>query len=85
MVIGIGNHHDPDRVDDKFKEITLTSYISDYICQRNDIGYGDAPYENKSLYEKCLMELKIKEKEMNIIIEDVQEEIQKMKKGGWFQ
>jgi len=85
LVIAIGNHHEPDKVDDTFKDITLTTYISDYICQRNDIGYGDAPYENKSLYEKCLIELKIKEKEMKLIIEDVQEEFKKMKNGGWFQ
>ena len=84
LVIAIGNHHEPDRVDDKFKKITLTLYISDYICQRNNIGYCDAPYENQSLYTNCLMELKIEEKAMNFILEDVQEEIQKMKADGWF-
>ena len=49
------------------------------------MGYCDAPYENQSLYIKCLKELNIQEKAMNLIIEDVQKEIQKMKEGGWFQ
>ena len=84
LVIAIGNHHEPESVDEKFKKFVLTTYISDYVCQRNDIGYCDAPYENESLHTKCLKELKIQEKAMNLIIEDVQEEIEKMKKGGWF-
>ncbi len=84
LAIAIGNHHDPESVDKKFKKFVLTTYISDYFCQRNDIGYSDAPYENESLYAKCLRELKIQEKAMDFIIEDVQEEIEKMKKGGWF-
>ncbi len=85
LVEAIGNHHEPDEINDTYKRSSLTLYISDYFCQRNDIGYCDAPYENESLYAKCLMELKIQEKAMNLIIEDVQEEIQKMKNGGWFQ
>lgn len=85
LVMAIGNHHEPDRVDDTFKKITLTSYISDYICQSNEMGYCDAPYENQSLYTKCLKELNIQEKAMKLIIQEVQEEMQKMKKSGWFQ
>ena len=84
LVIAVGNHNKPHMVDDKFKKITLTLYISDYICQRNDIGFCDAPYGNQSLYTKCLTELKIQEDAMNLIIEDVQNEFQKMKKSGWF-
>ena len=85
LVIAIGNHHEPESVDEKIKKFVLTTYISDYICQRNDIGYCDAPYENQSLYAKCLRELKIQEKAMDFIVEDVQKEIEKMKKDGWFQ
>ena len=85
LVRAIGKHHEPEKGDDKYKRITLTSYVSDYICQRNDIGYCDAPEENHSLYTKCLTELQIKKEAMNLIVEDVLEEILKMEKGGWFQ
>jgi len=85
LVKSIGNHHEPDWIDDKLKKSSLTTFVSDYSCQRNEIGYCDAPYEDKTIYVKCLKELKIQEKAMNFIIEDVQEEIEKMKKGGWFQ
>jgi len=84
LVIAIGNHHKPDEVDNKYKKITMTLYISDYICQRNNIGYCDASYENQSLYTRCLMELNIQEEAMNLIIEDVQKEFQKMEKSGLF-
>ena len=85
LVWAVGKHHEPEKVDDKYKKIILTSYVSDYICQRNAIGYCDAPEENHSLYTKCLTELQIKEEAMNLIVEDVLEEILKMEKGGWFQ
>ncbi|MBT4484365.1 MAG: HDOD domain-containing protein [Candidatus Latescibacteria bacterium] len=85
LSVAIGFHHAPNMVKGELKKITLTLYISDYICQRNDNGYCDAPYENQPLFTKCLKELNIKEKAMDFIVEDVQEEIQKMKKGGWFQ
>ena len=85
LVSAVGHHHEPEKVNDKYKIITSTSYISDYICQRNDIGYCDAPVEDHLLYTTCLKELRIHEKAMNLIVEDVQKEIHKMEKGDWFQ
>lgn len=85
LVKSIGNHHEPDWIDDKLQKSSLTIYISDYSCQMNEIGYFDVPYEDKTIYVKYLKELKTQEKAMNFIIEDVQEENEKMKKGGWFQ
>lgn len=82
LVIAIGNHHEPLIVDDKFKKYTLTLYISDYICQKNNIGYCDAPYENQLLYSKCLSELNIQEEAMNLIIKDVHYELKKMGERG---
>ena len=84
LVLSIGKHHEPEIVFESLNIITLTSYISDYICQRNAIGYCDAPVENYPLYTTCLDELHIKEKAMDLIVEDVIEEIRKMEKGGWF-
>ncbi len=80
----IAYHHEPDKVDDEFKEIVSVAYISDYICQRNEIGYCDAPYENQIDYENCLKFLKINKEKMNNTVEEVQQIIHKMKEGGWF-
>ena len=37
LVVAIGNHHEPESVDEKFKKLVLTTYIADYVCQRKDI------------------------------------------------
>ncbi len=84
LVMAIGNHHNPDRVDDKFTKIVSTIFVSRYITQGKKIGYSDSPYENKTLFRKCLMKLKIKEEALNSIIKEVKEEIKKMEKAGWF-
>ncbi|MFC1607310.1 HDOD domain-containing protein [Candidatus Latescibacterota bacterium] len=80
----IAYHHEPDKVDDKLKEIVSVLYISDYICQRNEIGYCDALYEKHIYYADCLKFLGITEDSMNNTIEQIKEIIQKMKAGGWF-
>ena len=81
----MGYHHNPHLVENNFKKIALTCFISDFICQRNNLGYCDAPYVNKTLYNESLEELQIKEKALELIMENVQNEIQKMKQSGWFQ
>ncbi len=83
-ISAIAYHHEPGKVDDEFKEIVSVLYISEYICQRNEIGYCDALYENKTDYENCLNFLKITEESMNNTIEKVQQLMQKMKDSGWF-
>jgi len=84
MAVAIGNHHNPDSVKGEFAKITSIVYISDYISQSKKIGYSDAPYENYALFHKCLMKHKIKNKAIEIIMEEVEEEINKMEEAGWF-
>jgi len=82
--VAIRNHHNPNYADDKFTKIVSIIFISDYITQSKNIGYCDAPYKNTILFQKCLMKLKIKEESIKFIIEEVEEEIEKMSKVGWF-
>lgn len=84
LVVAIGNHHDPFKGNATHKKISLMSFVSDYICQRNDIGYCDAPYENQKAYKKCLMEMNIQESAVNLMVDDMIEEVQKIEKAGWF-
>jgi len=85
LVAALGHHHNPNGIEDEFKTITATLYIADYACQKNRIGYCDSPYKNDILYKNYLIELNIKEKGIDIILEEVQKEIDKMEKTGWFQ
>ena len=83
LVSTIGHHHTPELSDARYGRIVRTLFISDYICQKNDIGYREAPLGNTRRYYKCLTSLNIQEEAMDLIIEDVLIEIDKMKKSGW--
>ncbi len=84
MVNVIANHHNPGNALDEYSEISSITFVSNYIVQNNCIGYRDTPYENKILFQKFLMKLKINERAVNFIIKEVKKEINKMKKAGWF-
>ena len=84
IVAAIGNHCNPDRIDNEFKKTVMTIYIADFIIQSRNIGYVEAPNRNKMLFQKCLMKLNIKEKAVDLIMEEVDEEIKKMERAGWF-
>ncbi|MBA7582461.1 hypothetical protein ES708_24389 [subsurface metagenome] len=85
LVSAIGYHHEPGKANKRYRKNTFITYISDYICQRNEMGFCDASFENDTSYMKCLKEMGIREKAMNLIVEDVCEEIKKMERSGWFQ
>jgi len=84
LVKAIGNHHNTKNVDDKYTKISFTTFIANYAVQDKLIGYCDAPYKNKTLFLKCLMKLNIKEKAIDLIVKEVEKEINKMEKSGWF-
>jgi len=84
LVKAVGNHHNPENVDDEYVNISSTIFVANYVIQDKFIGYCDAPYKNKTLFQKHLMKLKIKEKAIDFIMKEVEEEINKMEKAGWF-
>lgn len=84
LVVSIGHHHTPELSDERHKRIVSALFISDYICQKNDIGYKDAPYGNNLQFYQCCTRLNIQEEAMDLIMEDVLIEMDKMKKHGWF-
>lgn len=83
LVFGIGNHHNPEAIENGISKVISTIFIADYICQMKRIGYCDAPYANKTLFQKCILKLKIKEKALDLIVEEVDKEIKRMQKSGW--
>lgn len=83
LVLAIGNHHNPEAIENGISKVILTIFITDFGCQLRRIGYGDAPYVNKLLFQKCLMKLNIKEKALDLILDEVEKEISDMEKSGW--
>ncbi|MCF7802817.1 MAG: HDOD domain-containing protein [Candidatus Marinimicrobia bacterium] len=86
LVEAVGMHHNPDLVmNQEFERMTMTLYISDYICHRNEIGYTDAPYHNEKGFRKYLKRLNIRGKALEYITKEVKTEIRKLEDDGWFQ
>ncbi|MBN2290091.1 MAG: HDOD domain-containing protein [Candidatus Glassbacteria bacterium] len=80
----LGFHHQPDLAPEDFERNVLTVFVADYICQREKIGYGDAPYTDEALFRSCLVELDVREKALGIILEELKEEIHKLEQTDWF-
>ncbi len=82
----IRHHHGPfDEFqlngDDK-ERMTMTLYLSDYLCHQHQYGYGvNHPLEKKK-YDSCLRTLKIKPHSIEMIMEELSEELKKMEKTG---
>jgi len=84
LAAAIGNHHNPEKVQENFAKITHTVYIADTYCQENGSGYKDAPYKDNSLYRRSLDKMKIQELALNLMFEEVKKEISEMDKQGIF-
>jgi len=84
LAAAIQYHHNFEGVQEEHKKSAQTLYISDTICQNKNIGYCDAPCTSMSSFRNCLMSLKIKQNALDLIMEEVEEEINKMEKAGWF-
>lgn len=84
LIHAMGLHHEPTEVEEEFERIVFTVYIANYICQREKIGYVDAPFRDVNLFNKCLSSSGIKATAMDIIAEELKEEIKKLDQMGWF-
>lgn len=84
LVVGIGYHHYPEEAKDDLSKIAYVVAVSEFACQSKNIGFlENHSKENKQL-GVYLDYLDIKEKALELIVEEVEEEIKKMEKSGWF-
>ena len=84
LCMAIGKHHIPGAVGGRFSKIVSTVFISEYITQNREIGYDESPNKDYTAFQKCLTKLKIREKALDIIVDEVEKEINKMEEAGWF-
>ena len=82
LVEAIGFHHDPDKASPANSKLVSTLYVADYLCQRNGIGFVDAPFENNTLFRECLEMLEIQPDSLDLIFTDVKQEIAEMGNQG---
>jgi len=83
LVMSIGNHQSPTKVEDQFKNLTYVIYIANCLCQKAEIGYCDNYSTNFEAYSECVKYLKIDNNYLDRLGEKVNEEILQMEKSGW--
>lgn len=85
LIAAVGYHYYPDRVNSQYRQITLALALADFICQENALGYVHTPVRDAEVFYSHLENLKMKKKALDYILSEVELELHKMEKQGWFQ
>lgn len=84
LSVAIESHHNPQSISKEFQRISYVLYVADQYCQQKGIGYGDAPFEDKDVFNQSLELLGLKSHALELLIKDVRQEISKMEDQGFF-
>ncbi len=61
-----------------------TLYVANCACQLRKVGFSETSQVDAPTYESCLNRLEIKERALEIIMDEVETQIAQMKEDGWF-
>ena len=86
MGVAMRQHHEPDLplvLGDDTKLAARTLFVADVSCKLNGFGWEDPPLaDDIKRWSSCMAELDIKPKAMEIIVEDVKAEMQRLREAG---
>jgi HD-like signal output (HDOD) protein len=82
IVFGIGYHHDPRESQDGDTTLSQVLHIANYCCQKNNIGYCDAPLQDAAVFTQCCQVLKIEPHAIDLVMGEVQQKIADMEAEG---
>jgi len=80
----IGRAERPEAGDASQLLMADTLYIANCACQQRGVGFSEASQVDPSTYEDCLNRLQIQDRAVGFIMDEVETQITKMKKDGWF-
>jgi len=80
----IGYHENPLEAEQGSSKLASTLYIAEYCSQNSSIGYSEAPFQNKEIFEQCLAVLKMDPLALDLIVEDAKRELNEMEDQGLF-
>lgn len=78
LIQAIGFHHGPIRADEEYRNFVYTVHIANYICQREKIGFIEVNRLDVGLFHKCLDTLKISERSLDLVMDDVKKALKKL-------
>jgi putative nucleotidyltransferase with HDIG domain len=82
IIFGIGCHHDPRESQDGDTTLSQVLHIANYCCQKNTIGYCDAPLQDAAVFTHCCHALKIEPHAIELVMGEVQHKIADMEAEG---
>ncbi len=84
IIMGVGYHHNPTQAPQEFSKIASTLYIANYLCQKKWVGYCDAPFDDQSVFRKCLKILDIEQYSLDLITAEMESELSRIINQGFF-
>jgi putative nucleotidyltransferase with HDIG domain len=83
-------HHNIEQAPDEAQVLTYVLFIANAACQSKDMGFGDIAEQNLNALRASMDKLnsragsKLNDNSLDTILDEVQENITKMEKAGWF-
>ncbi len=82
IAIAVGYHHFPLSSPKLYQDQVQLLYMADYVVQRLETGYCDAPFPDEIIFEKCRNRHRLAYYDLEAIASRVKEEIDSMKDQG---
>lgn len=80
----IGYAERPSQAAGEEARLAKTLYICNVACQAGGLGYVENPQEDREAYLRCLEEQGLSEMAIELIMDEVKLEIERMREDGWF-
>jgi HD-like signal output (HDOD) protein len=79
-----GSAENPEQSGQEGDSIADILFISHYMCQKRAIGYVEMPKIDVTIYQRCLDRLHLDEQSIDILMDDVESQINRMNQDGWY-
>jgi len=83
MVAAINFYIEPLSEESPDRDLVKMLYVADSACQMREIGFQHSPHVDEELFSECLQALGIKKKALDYILDDVEKDIERLRKQGW--
>jgi len=79
---GIGYHHHPGQIPEAVMPLAHVLHIANSCCQKNNIGYCDAPQQDEDQLNQCMHALDLEPHALDLIMQEVHQKLADMEAEG---
>ncbi len=84
LIVAIGCHHHIEKCAKEHQQMINTLYLSEYYCNQNNIGFSDIVCDNDKKFIKSIDDLGIYKHSLEVMSEDFDAELEKLKSQGLY-